>query len=137
MNVEVPAAKVNDLKSDLEMLTDLHATVLEAGSLAAEDSGVPAYQAHFSLTGADHPGIMHKITTAMAQHGLSVDSLETDQQIAPHGGSTLFCMQGFVSSKKEVDHAAFEEQLVDLGDSMNCEVEIEIMTEDDEDFMQG
>ena len=58
----------------------------------------PADKGKFTLEGADHPGIVHKITSALASHGLSIDTMHTDQEIAPHGGAVLFKMHGIVTA---------------------------------------
>ncbi len=80
----------------------------------------------FSLVGADNPGIVHKITSALANAGLSIDRLETDQEIAPHGGSVLFKMSGVAIAlsplPKTFDIAKIKADLEELGDSLNCDV---------------
>lgn len=93
-----------------------------------QDSG------HFTLSGADHPGIVHKITSALAAAGLSIDRLETDQEIAPHGGSLLFKMEGTAIAMaplaKHFDIAKIKNDLQELGDSLNCEVSMEDTVDD-------
>jgi glycine cleavage system transcriptional repressor len=88
----------------------------------------------FQLTGADNPGIVHKITTALAHAGLSIDKLETDQEIAPHGGSVLFKMHGTAIAiaplAKHFDIAKIKADLEELGDSLNCEVTMEDSVDD-------
>ena len=41
--------------------------------------------------GADHPGMVHKVTKALAAHGLSIDRLRTtpDTAALPQGGTTF------------------------------------------------
>jgi glycine cleavage system transcriptional repressor len=84
--------------------------------------------------GADNPGIVHKITSALAAAGLSIDKLETDQEIAPHGGSVLFKMHGTVVAMaplaKHFDVAKIKTDLAELGDSLNCEVTLEDSVDD-------
>lgn len=88
----------------------------------------------FSLEGADHPGIVHKLTTALAQHGLNIDKMETDQEIAPYGGTLLFRMRGVANAfeplPKTFDVAQIKEELEELGDSLNCEVHMEDVVDD-------
>lgn len=88
----------------------------------------------FTLEGADHPGIVHKLTTALAQHGLSVDKMETDQDIAPHGGTVLFRMRGIAQAAaplcKTFDAARIGQQLRRLGDDLNCTVDLIDITHD-------
>jgi len=88
----------------------------------------------FTLEGADHPGIVHKITSALAGHGLNIDKMETDQEIAPYGGTLLFRMRGVAHAydplPKSFDISAIKEELADLGDSLNCEVTMEDAVDD-------
>lgn len=82
----------------------------------------------FTLVGADNPGIVHTITSALAKAGLSIDRLETDQEIAPHGGSVLFKMRGVAIAlaplPKTFDIAKIKAELEELGDSLNCDVTV-------------
>jgi glycine cleavage system transcriptional repressor len=86
------------------------------------------------LVGADNPGIVHKITSALAQAGLSIDRLETDQEIAPYGGSVLFKMRGVAIAlaplPKTFDVSKIKADLEELGDSLNCDVSMEDTIDD-------
>jgi glycine cleavage system transcriptional repressor len=79
-----------------------------------------------NLEGADHPGIVHKITTALAKHGLSIDKMETDQEIAPYGAAMLFKMRGVATASAPLasgfDISKIKRELEALGDSLNCDV---------------
>ena len=83
----------------------------------------------FIVEGADHPGIVHQITTSLAKHGLSIDKLHTDQEIAPHGGSVLFRMKGLATASaplaQNFDAQKVQQELAELGDSLNCDVTME------------
>jgi glycine cleavage system transcriptional repressor len=84
---------------------------------------------YFTLEGADNPGIVHTLTSALAAHGLSIERMETDQESAPMGGTTLFRMRGvchaFEPLPKSFDAHAIRAELEALGDSLNCEVTME------------
>lgn len=81
------------------------------------------------MSGADNPGIVHTITSALASHGLSIDRLVTDQEIAPYGGTLLFKMQGTAVRlgplPKSFDIHSIKKELQELGDSLNCDVTME------------
>lgn len=83
----------------------------------------------FSLEGADNPGIVHKITSALAKHGLSIETMHTDQDIAPYGGAMLFRMHGVVQAAAPLasgfNPEKIKEDLSALGDSLNCEVTLQ------------
>ena len=84
----------------------------------------------FRVMGADHPGVVHKVTKALAAHGLSIDRLRaTADTAAPHGDTTLFCIQCIATCAAPLpasfDVGQIQEELEELGDAMNCEVTLE------------
>lgn len=97
-------------------------------SLVVIDSGA------FSLEGADNPGIVHKVTSLLAESGLNIDKLETDQDIAPHGGTVLFKMHGTAVHTaplpRSFDIAKIKKDMEELGDSLNCEIKLGDATDD-------
>ena len=74
------------------------------------------------------------MTSALAKHGLSIDKMTTDQEIAPYGGSVLFKMRGVANASAPLatgfDAAKIKDELIDLGDSLNVEVTMEEATDD-------
>jgi glycine cleavage system regulatory protein len=74
------------------------------------------------------------MTTALAKYGLSIDKMETDQEIAPHGGSMLFRMHGVATAYEPLssgfDISKIKRELQDLGDSLNCDVSLEGVVDD-------
>jgi glycine cleavage system transcriptional repressor len=97
-------------------------------SLPFTDSG------HFTLEGADHPGIVHKMTAALAKNGLSIDTMETDQEIAPYGAAVLFKMRGVATASAPLangfDISKIKRELEALGKSFNCDVSLEDVVDD-------
>ena len=89
---------------------------------------------YFELEGADNPGIVHTITTALADQGLNIDKMTTNQEIAPHGGTVLFTMRGMAVAydplPKAFDIVKIRESLRELGDSLNCDVSMEDAIDD-------
>lgn len=83
---------------------------------------------HFTLEGADNPGIVHNVTSILARNGLSIEKLETSDDIAPHGGTTLFRMQGVahayepLTARFSVDRV--REELEAMADHLNCDIEL-------------
>jgi hypothetical protein len=80
----------------------------------------------FSLKGADNPGIIHKVTSILAKNGLSIDRLETSDEIAPHGGTLLFKMKGIAHAYEPLasgfDPNKIKKELAFLGDELNCDI---------------
>ena len=69
---------------------------------------------------------MHKVTSFLAHNGLSVDKLETSDEIAPYGGTTLFKMKGIANALEPLaagfDVEAIKSNLATLADELNCEI---------------
>lgn len=86
---------------------------------------------YFTLEGANNPGIVHKLTTFFAHHSLSVDKMETSDEIAPHGGTTLFKMKGVATAIEPLasgfDLNQIKTELDELADSLNCDISMEDM----------
>ena len=61
----------------------------------------------------------------------------TSDEIAPHGGTTLFKMKGVAHAHepvaKEFNIDALKEDLDALADSLNCDITMEDISEEDEE----
>jgi len=131
MTIDVPTKNSSDLKAALKDIKGLKTQYLEAG----DDIVTPlrpariAYSGRFTLEGADNPGLVHKVTSLMVAHGLSVDALETNQEEAAFGGTTLFSIDGIVTAMeplaKGFDTDQIRKELSKLGDSLNCDITLE------------
>ena len=72
----------------------------------------------------------------LANHGLSIDMLTTTKEVAPHGGTTLFQMQGrvtAVATAKSFNEKVVQEELSKLGEALNCDVQLESFNVQDSD----
>ena len=54
---------------------------------------------NFRLSGADNPGIVHKLTSVLARNSLTIKSMKTIREEAPFGGTELFTSKPFSSSR--------------------------------------
>ncbi|GKY98002.1 hypothetical protein MPSEU_000758300 [Mayamaea pseudoterrestris] len=136
MHVSLPESQKQQLQDSLRKLKDMNATVFETNDVASSSRVTPriAYQGLFTLEGADNPGIVHVMTTALAKHGLNISKMETDQEIAPHGGTMLFRIKGKAVAYEPLaasfDVMQIKSDLQDLGASLNCDVELEELDDD-------
>eukprot|EP00542_Grammatophora_oceanica_P003008 CAMPEP_0194066440 /NCGR_PEP_ID=MMETSP0009_2-20130614/86022_1 /TAXON_ID=210454 /ORGANISM="Grammatophora oceanica, Strain CCMP 410" /LENGTH=348 /DNA_ID=CAMNT_0038719393 /DNA_START=97 /DNA_END=1143 /DNA_ORIENTATION=- len=138
MMVECPKSSVDDLKEAITTeMKGMNASIFET-TAAAESKPTPAvaYSGRFTVSGADHIGIVHKVTSYLASKGFMIDSMKTTDEIAPHGGTTLFLMEGVATVPEPVpksfDLDAVHSELAALGDSMNCDVSMVEQTESEE-----
>lgn len=87
----------------------------------------------FKVSGADNPGIVHKVTSVLARHSLTIGNMKTHHEEAPFGGTELFTMLGrtvaYEPLASHFDWQKIQAELQDLGDSMNCDIEFRDTTE--------
>ena len=130
MLVEVPEKNVANLMDKIKS-TNLHATVFEADTNAyvSANKAQVGYSGKFVLEGADHPGIIHKVTSLLCRHGLDIARMETSDEVAPMGGTTLFKMVGVAQMyeplAKGFNPKQIKMELEELGDSINCDIYME------------
>jgi glycine cleavage system transcriptional repressor len=136
MLVDVPHDKVQTLTDRLKTLKDLTASVC----VAASDNGGPAvpshpaigYRGQLTLEGADNPGIVHKVTKILSTNGLNIDKMKTSDELAPGGGTVLFKMKGIAHAYEPLasgfNPSKIKQELSDLGDALNCDIELEEVT---------
>ena len=81
------------------------------------------------LNGADNPGIVHKISSLLANYQLNINILTTSDEDAPFGGTKLFVMKCDVTAHEPVaqnfDPDVVRRALRELGDSLNCDIDLE------------
>lgn len=130
MILQVPSDKLDSFKDTMKKMKDVNTAMFETEAPEQHHThAAVAYSGAVSLTGADQPGIVHNITSLLARNGLNIQKLKTSEQVAPHGGTTLFEMhcnaEAFEPLAKEFDADKIRSQLEDLGDSLNCDISLE------------
>lgn len=84
--------------------------------------GVPFRLKTYSM---DQPGIVHRITSYLREHGVNVEELVTRLESAPFMGSPVFTMEILMLVPKNLSVKALRQALEDLGDQLNCDVDID------------
>lgn len=134
MLVKVPHDKVEALQASLSKMTDLTATVCLTTDDDGGGAGVPSrpavgYRGQLTLSGADNPGIVHRVTKILSTNGLNIDKLETSDELAPGGSTVLFKMRGVAHAYEPLasgfDVSKIKTELQELGDSLNCDIVLE------------
>lgn len=156
MQIQVPSQELQQLKENLMNMPDMNASIFEIQGSAPSSSTarvackyknnnvmlyVSLLLSHppihiltvdtgkFELEGASYPGIVHKVTSLLAKHGLSIDTMGTTEEIAPHGGTHLFRMKGiahaFEPLPKTFDANQIRDELLEMGNDLNCDLSLE------------
>ncbi len=95
-------------------------TPKDRGSNARE--GVPFRLKTYSM---DQPGIVHRITSYLREQSVNVEELVARLESAPFMGTPIFTMEILMLVPKNVNVKALRVALEELGDTLNCDVDID------------
>lgn len=127
MLADVPEHESTKVKESLAGLNGIFTTTFDTSDpKESELSPKIGYKGTLTLTGADHPGILYKVAAVLSEHRLNIYDLETKDEPAPFGGSTLFHMKCTVAAYEPIaesfDIAVVEKQLENVAESLNCDI---------------
>lgn len=123
--VTVTPSKMPELLKDLESLAKEKISVTTRKTKPSDESRFKGYSTYqVSLTGADHEGIVHKISSYLKNHNINIQSMETELVPAPETGTPLFCMNAIVLVPPEISFKKLNEELNALGQEEAVEVDL-------------
>jgi glycine cleavage system regulatory protein len=110
LRVEIPAEKKAAL---LEALQKLQTNGLQIVVRADEPAATPSSgrQTKLEIVGADRPGIVREITSALARAGVNVEEFFSEVVSAPMSGETLFKAVARLRLPAGCDQAALKREL--------------------------
>jgi glycine cleavage system transcriptional repressor len=76
------------------------------------------------VTGADHEGIIHKVSQKVAGFGINIESMETNVVKAPISGTPLFTLSAVIFVPPDQTHYDWHEKLQAVGDELNVDIEV-------------
>jgi len=133
-------AAVETLTMNLQNIKDLSVIVANANANATSTSAsgtddestttttTIGYKGRLMLEGADNPGIVNKVTKILSNNGLNINTLETSDEVAPHGGTVLFRMKGTAHAYEPLSSGfnanKIKQELIELGDDLNCDIDL-------------
>ena len=123
VQVNVPDAGVTDLRAALALLgTDgaLHITIDQAGVAPIADG----HRFVLSLVGTDRPGLIHSVSSALAEVGASIEELDTWTSSAPMSGGPLFEATAAVVLPAGLTIDTVRDQLEALADHLLVDIEL-------------
>ena len=122
LRVSVPAARADALSEGLEGLRSqgLRVVVERGFEDAVEEGRVILLE----LIGSDRPGIVHKISEALAARGVNVDELNTECEGAPWSGGTLFKAMARLRAPTALDLDQLRESLEAIAGDLMVDISI-------------
>lgn len=120
VSVSVPDTKLSAVTSALEHLTGLEISV----HAAREPAPAPHRDLEIELFGPDHPGIVHDLSHALAEHGVSIAELATEVRPAPMGGGLVFDAKATVHAPGDLDLAVLDAALHELANRIAVDIEV-------------
>jgi len=122
LRVSVPAARADALSEGLEGLWSQGLrVVVERGF---EDAVEEGHVILLELIGSDRPGIVHKISEALAARGVNVDELNTECEGAPWSGGTLFKAMARLRAPRALDLDQLRESLEAIAGDLMVDISI-------------
>ena len=96
--------------------------------LTVDDAGVPpvtdGHRFVLSLVGTDRPGLIHTVSSALAEVGASIEELDTWTSNAPMSGGPLFEATAAVVLPGGVTIESVRSQLEALADRLMVDIEL-------------
>lgn len=122
LRASVPPGNVEALTDALQALhSDGLRVAIERGFEATPEEG---HVILLDLIGSDRPGIVHKISEALAARGVNVDELDTQCDGAPWSGDTLFKAKARLRAPKSLDLDMLRESLEAIAGDLMVDITI-------------
>ena len=97
-------------------------TTQAEGTYAEAHPGWLPYR--IEVHGADHEGIIHQVAYYLSQHGINIESVDSETTPAPLSGVPLFTMTAHVVVPPSLSGQDWEAGLETIGSQMNLEIEV-------------
>lgn len=121
--VTIPGARVEEFTAALEPLHGLlDVTVHRVTEPAGDDDTV---RWSLELLGTDRPGIVSDISTVLADHGVSIDTLTTGTREAPMASGMLFEAVADLDVPPGADIDALKRALEDLANELMVDIDLD------------
>lgn len=109
LRIELPAEKKSALLAALQKLQTNGLQIVVRDDAAATTSS--GKQTQLEIVGADRPGIVREITSALARAGVNVEEFSSEITSAPMSGETLFKATARLQLPERCDLAALKRDL--------------------------
>jgi glycine cleavage system transcriptional repressor len=127
MLVSLPADRGDALQ---RTVVDLTARGYKVTAVPTRENGAPAHPGwlpyRIEVQGADHEGIVHNIAHALAQQGISIETMDTGNTRAPNSGALLFTMNALVLVPPGLDEALWRADLENTSHDQHVDITVSL-----------
>ena len=117
----VPGANTESCLEELRTLESKGLRIIAHVSDAGAEPG-KSNQYSLDLVGNDHIGIVHDITTLLANHNISVQELETSVEAASMSGGEIFRARAILDVPQATDLDSLEAELEDIAHDLMVDI---------------
>jgi glycine cleavage system transcriptional repressor len=123
--IAVPDERIEDLRKELKGLEDETITVTTKSTKPLDPKRFVKYAPYqIDLAGADHEGIVHKVSRFLKDHSINIQCMDTEVVPAPVSGTPLFHMKATVLVPPSISFGELQHQLDQLGDEECVDIAI-------------
>ena len=125
MLVSMPSEQLASLNKDIEGLTVQGYKVTTSQTVQTYAEAHPGWLAYqIEVQGADHEGIVHQVAHHLSQHGINIESMNTEITRAPISGTPLFTMTALVVAPPSLPGEGWKDALEDVGYHLNVGIKV-------------
>ncbi len=124
VHLQVPEKNVVALMAALRALQSpgMQITVATGESIA---NATPTRRVRLDLIGQDRPGIIRRISNQLAQHGVSIDKLQTQIVSGAMSGEQMFQMQAQLTIPDALDNDDLRRGLEGIANELMVDLELD------------
>lgn len=124
--VDGPDSTLEKLQGLLAKEASAHGLKLDVQTVRSPDNAAkPSVPYRLKSYSMDQPGIVAKITDVLGIYGVNIEELETRVESAPFAGTPLFLLDSVVTVPTGVSVRKLRDELVSLGDSIGCDIDLD------------
>ena len=125
MLVGLPGNQCAPLEENLARLKEEGFQVVTCETEGSDPSKYPGWIPYkVEVYGADHEGIIHKVSHHFARHGISIETMDTGMVTAPMSGTPLFTMTAVIMAPPGKPHQKWGEEMERVCDDMNVDIKV-------------
>lgn len=127
MLLSVPDSAVDALGAALSSLKEEGITVSSKRTKPLSAERFKHYVPYeLTVSGADHEGIVHKVSKFLRDQSVNIQSMESSLVSAPVTGTPLFCLRATVAVPPSLGLAELRRQLASIGEEESVQIEVTV-----------